>query len=101
MILTNLKPTKEKINTFLPLGSIFIIFAFLDVLTNTFLNQNITGFLPQTLSYIAPLLLGYIGFYLIRIEFSGIKFLDKLNKNINSSNFNAFLTLLILSLIHI
>ena len=85
MILTNLKPTKEKINTFLPLGSIFVIFAFLDVLTNTFLNQNITGFLPQTLSYIAPLLLGYIGFYLIRIEFSGIKFLDKLNKNINSS----------------
>ena len=99
MILTNLKPTKEKINTFLPLGSIFIIFAFLDVLTNTFLNQNITGFLPQTLSYIAPLLLGYIGFYLIRIEFSGIKFLDKLNKNINSSNFNAFLTLLILFII--
>ena len=99
MILTNLKPTKEKINTFLPLGSIFIIFAFLDVLTNTFLNQNITGFLPQTLSYIAPLLLGYIGFYLIRIEFSGISFLDKLNKNINSSNFNAFLTLLILFII--
>ncbi|MDA9684452.1 amino acid ABC transporter permease [Candidatus Pelagibacter bacterium] len=99
MILTNLKPTKEKINTFLPLGSIFVIFAFLDVLTNTFLNQNITGFLPQTLSYIAPLLLGYIGFYLIRIEFSGIKFLDKLNKNINSSNFNAFLTLLILFII--
>ena len=99
MILNNLKPTKDKINTFLPLGSIFVIFAFLDVLTNTFLNQNITGFLPQTLSYIAPLLLGYIGFYLIRIEFSGIKFLDKLNKNINSSNFNAFLTLLILFII--
>ncbi len=99
MILTNLKPTKEKINTFLPLGSIFVIFAFLDVLTNTFLNLNITGFLPQTLSYFFPLLLGYIGFYLIRIEFSGISFLDKLNKNINSSNFNAFLTLLILFII--
>ena len=99
MILTNLKPTKEKINTFLPLGSIFVIFAFLDVLTNTFLNRNITGFLPQTLSYFFPLLLGYIGFYLIRIEFSGIRFLDKLNKNINSSNFNAFLTLLILFII--
>ena len=96
MILTNLKPTKEKINTFLPLGSIFVIFAFLDVLTNTFLNHNITNFLPQTLSYFFPLLLGYIGFYLIRIEFSGIRFLDKLNKKINSSNFNAFLNLLIL-----
>ena len=96
MILTYLKPTKDKINTFLPLGSIFVIFAFLDVLINTFLNLNITGFLPQTLSYFFPLLLGYIGLYLIRIEFSGNRFLDKLNKNINSSNFNAFLTLLIL-----
>ena len=99
MILTYLKPTKEKINTFLPLGSIFVIFAFLDVLTNTFLNRNITGFLPQTISYFIPLLLGFIGFYLIRIEFSGNKLLDKLNKNINSSNFNAFLTLLILFII--
>ena len=99
MISTYLKPTKDKINTFLPLGSIFVMFAFLDVLTNTFLNHNITDFLPQTLSYFFPLLLGYVGFYLIRIEFSGIRFLDKLNKNINSSNFNAFLTLLILFII--
>ena len=90
MLLNNFKPTKDKINTFLPIGSIFVIFAFLDVLTNTFLNHNITGFLPQTISYFIPLLLGYIGFYLIRIEFSGNKYLDKLNKNINSSNFNAF-----------
>ncbi len=99
MILNNLKPTKEKINTFLPLGSAFVVFAFLDVLTNTFLNYNLTGFLPQSLSYFFPLLLGYIGLYLIRIELSGIRFLDRLNKNINSSNFNAFLTLLILFII--
>ncbi len=99
MILTYLKPTKDKINTFLPLGSIFVIFAFLDILVNTFLNRNITGFLPQTLSFLIPLLFGFFGFYLIRIEFSGIRFLDKLNKNINSSNFNAFLTLLILFII--
>ena len=99
MKLPYLEPTKDKINTFLPLGSIFVIFAFSDILINTFFNRNITGFLPQTLSYFFPLLLGYIGFYLIRIEFSGIRFLDKLNKNINSSNFNAFLTLLILFII--
>ena len=99
MILNNLKPTKEKINTFLPLGSAFFLFPFLDVLTNTFLNYNLTGFLPQSLSYFFPLLLGYIGLYLIRIELSGIRFLDRLNKNINSSNFNAFLTLLILFII--
>ena len=99
MILDNFKPTKDKITTFLPLGSILVIVAFLDVLTNTFLNFNLTGFLPQVISYFIPLILGYIGFYLIRIEFSGIKFLDNLNKNINSSNFNAFLTLLILFII--
>ena len=57
MQLTYFKPTKDKINTFLPLGSIFVIFAFLDVLINTFLNLNITGFLPQTLSYFFPLLM--------------------------------------------
>mgnify|MGYP003324072293 CR=1 FL=1 len=68
MSLAILKPTKDKINTFLPLGSIFVIFAFLDVITNTFLNYNITDFLPQTFSYFFPLFLGYVGFYLIRIE---------------------------------
>ena len=77
MNLAYLKPKKEKINTFLLLGSIFVIFAFFDILTNTFLNRNITGFLPQTISFFTPLLLGYIGFYLIRIEFSGKRFLDK------------------------
>ena len=99
MLLNNLKPSKDKINTFLPIGSIFVIFAFLDILTNTFLDHNITSFLPQKINYFIPLLLGYIGFYLIRIELSGNRFLDKLNKNINSSNFNAFLTLLILFII--
>ena len=99
MILVNLKPTKDKINIFLPIGTIFVLFAFLDVMINTFLNHNITSFLPDTISFFIPLFLGYIGFYLIRIEFSGNKFLDKLNKNINSSNFNAFLTLLILFII--
>ena len=32
-----------------------------------------------------------IGLHLIRIEFSGIKILDELNKNINTNNFNAAL----------
>ncbi len=34
-----------------------------------------------------------IGLYLIRIEFSGIKILDNLNKNINTNNFNAALSI--------
>ena len=40
-----------------------------------------------------------IGLYLIRIEFSGIKMLDILNKNINTSNFNAALSISIIILI--
>jgi len=51
------------------------------------------GFLPSQLSYFLPLILGFIGFYLIRIEFSGVRSLDILNKNINSNNLNALLTL--------
>ena len=37
--------------------------------------------------------------YFIRIEFSGIKLLDDLNKNINTSNFNAALSISIIFLI--
>ena len=58
-----------------------------------FFNFNLMSFLPSKLSYFLPLILGFIGFYLIRIEFSGVRYLDILNKNINSSNFNALLTL--------
>ena len=48
MIFTNLKPTKDKINTFLTLGSFFVIFAFLDVLTNTFLiTTSLVFYLKQ------------------------------------------------------
>ena len=99
MNLSIIKPTKDRINTFLPIGSVLVIFSFLDVIANSFLNYNLTGFLPEKISYFLPLILGFIGFYLIRIEFSGVKFLDNLNKNINSNNFNALLTLLILFII--
>ena len=40
-----------------------------------------------------------IGLYFVRIEFSGIKQLDNLNKNINTSNFNAALSISIILLI--
>ena len=60
------------------------------------LNINFTSFLPTKLSYFHPLLLGTIGLYLIRIEFSGNKLLDKINTNFNSNNFNAILTLLVI-----
>ena len=80
MNLSIIKPTKDKINTFLPIGSVLVIFSFIDVIANSFLNYNLTGFLPEKISYFLPLILGFIGFYLIRIEFSGVKFLDNLIK---------------------
>ena len=88
------KPSKENIKTYLPIGIVLVILSFLDVFINAFFNYNLLGFFPNQISYFSPLILGFIGFYLIRIEFSGVRSLDILNKNINSNNFNAFLTLL-------
>ena len=87
------KPSKENIKTYVPIGLSFVSISFLDVFINAFFNFNLTGFLPSQLSYFLPLILGFIGFYLIRIEFSDVRSLDTLNKNINSNNSNALLTL--------
>ena len=87
------KPSKDNIKTYVPIGLFLVSLSFLDVFVNAFFNFNLMGFLPSQLSYFLPLILGYIGFYLIRIEFSGVRSLDVLNKNINSNNFNALLTL--------
>ncbi len=87
------KPSKENIKTYVPIGLFLVSLSFLDVFINAFFNFNLMGFLPSQLSYFLPLILGFIGFYLIRIEFSGVRSLDVLNKNINSNNFNALLTL--------
>ena len=91
-----LKPSKENLTTFVIFGSFLIFVGFFDVLANTFFNLNFTDFLPSKLSYFAPLIIGTIGLYLIRIEFSGNKLLDKININFNSSNFNAILTLIVI-----
>ena len=87
------KPSKNNIKTYVPIGLSFVSLSFLDVFVNAFFNFNLMGFLPSQLSYFLPLIIGFIGFYLIRIEFSGIRSLDILNKNINSDNLNALLTL--------
>ena len=88
------KPSKKNIKTYLPVGVVLVTLSFLDVFINAFFSYNLLGFFPNQISYFSPLILGFIGFYLIRIEFSGVRSLDILNKNINSNNFNAFLTLL-------
>ncbi len=91
-----IKPNKENLIKFLVVGCVFILISFLDVLGNTFLGLNITSLFPERLSFFMPLILGFIGLYLIRIDFSGNKILDKINLNFNSSNFNAILTLLVI-----
>ena len=94
-----LRPDKNNLNTFLYLGSFLFFISVLDVFLNSFFSLNLTGFLPGFLSFLFPLILGFIGLYFIRIEFSGIKQLDLLNKHINTNNFNAVLSLLIIFVI--
>ena len=71
-----LKPDRTNLNTFLYLGSFLFFISILDVFLNSFFRLNLTGFLPNFLSFLLPLILGFIGLYFIRIEYSGIKNLD-------------------------
>ena len=91
-----IKPSKENLNTFVTIGSVLFFVGFLDFFANTFLELNFTGFLPAGLSYFMPIILCVIGLHFIRIDFSGNRLLDKINTNFNSSNFNAFLSLLVI-----
>ena len=91
-----LKPNKENINLFLALGVLFFSLGILDFYLNNFYEKNITGFLPDFISFFTPLIFGMIGLHFVRIELSGIKKLDELNKNINTSNFNAALSFCII-----
>ena len=65
-----IKPNKENLTRFVTIGGILVFIGFFDVLVNTFLNINLTDFLPSKLSYLAPLIIGTLGLYFIRIEFS-------------------------------
>ena len=94
-----LKTNNKNLPLFLTLGIAFFLLAIVDFCLNNFLNINITSFLPRYINFFTPLIFGVIGLHLIRIEFSGIKILDNLNKNINTSNFNAVLSLSIILLI--
>jgi len=63
-----LKPDKENLNLFISLGFFFTTLSFIDILSNTFFNLNITAFFPSFISYFSPLIIGFFGFYLFRIE---------------------------------
>ena len=96
---TFLKSDRSNIQLVLITGIFLVSISILDVLLNSFFKINVISFLPNKISFILPLIIGVIGFHLIRIEFSGNKYIDILNKNINTSTFNAILTLLIFFLI--
>ena len=91
--------TKDNFNNFLYSGVFLIFISILDVFLNSFFSINLTSFLPGFLSFLLPVIIGFIGLYFIRVEHSGIRNLDILNKNFNTNNFNAILTLLIIFVI--
>ena len=86
-------------NISLIIGILFFSLGIIDFYLNNYFNTNITSFLPRIINFFTPLIFGVIGLHLIRIEFSGIKILDNINKNINTSNFNAVLSVSIILLI--
>ena len=96
---TFLKSDRSNIQLVLITGTFLITISILDVFLNSFFSLNLISFLPSKVSFLTPFIIGMIGLNLIRIEYSGNKFLDVLNKNINTSNFNAALTLLIIFVI--
>ena len=96
--LLEIKHQKNK-NISILLGVIFFSVGIVDFYLNNYLNINITTFLPRIINFFTPLIFAVIGLHLIRIEFSGIRILDSLNKNINTSNFNAVLSTSIILLI--
>ena len=96
MNLNILKPNKDNLYSYLTLGMSLLGIGFIDIFSNTFLDFNITKFFPSIISYLSPLILGALGLHFIRIEYSGNKVLDSINKNLNSSNINAILSLIVI-----
>jgi len=90
------RPSRDKLNLFISIGTFLLVLGIIDVILNSFFEINITSVLPRWLNYFTPLIFGFIGLHYIRIEFSGNRTLDSLNKNINSNWFNALLSLLII-----
>ena len=89
-------PSRDKLNLFISIGAFLFVLGIADVILNSFFEINITSVLPRWLNFFTPLIFSFIGLYYIRIEFSGNRILDNLNKNINSNWFNAVLSLLII-----
>jgi general L-amino acid transport system permease protein len=90
------QPSKDKLSLFVSVGISLFALGIIDVILSSFFEINITSILPRWLNFFTPILFGFVGLHYIRIEFSGNRTLDKLNKNINSNWFNSILTLIII-----
>ena len=77
-------PSREKINLFVGLGISLFVLGMIDLLLNSFFGFNVTSFLPRWINYFTPLIFCFLGLHYIRIDFSGNRTLDNLNKNLNS-----------------
>ena len=93
-----LKPTSSNFQTYLYIGSGLILISIFDVFFRSFFNINFSTPLPGILNFFLPLIIGLIGFQMIRLEYSGNRIVDKINQSVNNNTFNAGLTLLIIFL---
>ena len=69
-----LKPDRTNLNTFLYLGSFLFFISILDVFLNSFFRLNLTGFLPNFLSFLSIFYSIYQLAYLSTCLFSCFKF---------------------------
>ena len=93
-----LKPTSTNFQTYLYIGSSLIFISIFDVFLRSFFNLNFSTSLPGILNFFLPLIIGLIGFQMIRLEYSGNRIVDKINQSVNNNTFNAGLTLVIIFL---
>ena len=93
-----LKPTSTNFQTYLYIGSSLIFISIFDVFLRSFFNINFSTSLPGILNFFLPLIIGLVGFQMIRLEYSGNRIVDKINQSVNNNTFNAGLTLLIIFL---
>ena len=93
-----LKPTSTNFQTYLYIGSGLIFISIFDVFLRSFFNLNFSTSLPDILNFFLPLIIGLVGFQMIRLEYSGNRIVDKINQSVNNNTFNAGLTLTIIFL---
>ena len=71
-----LQPDKNNLSTYLYTGVVLVALSIFIVFFNSFFNKDIVSFLPGPISFFLPLILGFTGLHLIRIDYSGLRFLD-------------------------